>query len=318
MPQTFVISDESINSYGTRILTEGIDLSLFLNNPIMLWMHSRAIWGSRKDDVLPIGRWENIRVEGTQLLADAVFDENDEFAMKIKSKVDGGFIKMASANFDIIATSDDASVLEKGQTRPTIIKSLLKEVSLVDIGGNRNALILFDAFGKEIKFADGEDNHLLPLLSEIKLSDNNMKFNEQIAQVLKLSDNASEAEILLAVQQSAQNAIKLADLQEQVTTLTNAKSELEVKLKAFEDAEKLAEETKRIELVDGAIASKKITAGEKDAFMKLAAADFDSTKKILDGMKGVTELGVQNHGGEVKLSAWDKRQQEINEKNKNR
>ena len=311
MPQTFVISDESINSYGTRILTEGIDLSLFQNNPIMLWMHSRATWGARKDDILPIGRWENIRIEGTQLLADPVFDENDDFAMKIKSKVDGGFIKMASANFDIVATSEDVAVLEKGQTRPTIIQSLLKEVSLVDIGGNRNALILFDEFGVEIKLADGEDNHLLPLLSEINLFDN-MKFQEQITQVLKLSDGASEAEILLAVQQSAQNAIKLADLQGQVTTLAGEKTALELKLKGFEDAEKAAEETKRVELVDGAIAAKKITAAEKESFLKLATADFDSTKKILDGMTGVTELGDKTHG-DVKLSAFDQRMKEINE-----
>lgn len=312
MPQSFVISDESINSFGTRILTGGIDLSLFRNNSIMLWMHSRATWGARKDDVLPIGRWENIRIEGTQLLADPVFDENDDFAMKIKSKVDGGFIKMASANFDIVATSEDPSVLEKGQTRPTIIQSLLKEVSLVDIGGNRNALILNDAFGREIKLADGEENHLLPLLTEINLNDN-MKLIEQIAQVLKLADSAPEAEILLAVQQSATNAIKLADAQGQVTTLTTEKTALELKLKGFEDAEKAAEETKRIALVDGAIAAKKITADKKETYLKLAASNYDETKTILDGMTGVTEPGTGSAGGEVKLSAWDARMKEINE-----
>lgn len=45
------------------MLTSGADLSVFKNNPVMLLNHD--------DWDLPIGRWENIRVEGTQILADA-------------------------------------------------------------------------------------------------------------------------------------------------------------------------------------------------------------------------------------------------------
>ena len=55
------------------MLTSGADLSVFKNNPVMLLNHD--------DWDLPIGRWENIRVEGTQILADAVFDEDDERAV---------------------------------------------------------------------------------------------------------------------------------------------------------------------------------------------------------------------------------------------
>ena len=39
---TFVISDESVNSYGKVILTDGIDISQFERNPVMLYMHERA------------------------------------------------------------------------------------------------------------------------------------------------------------------------------------------------------------------------------------------------------------------------------------
>ena len=52
------------------MLTSGADLSVFENNPVMLLNHD--------DWDLPIGRWENIRIEGTRILADAVFDEDDE------------------------------------------------------------------------------------------------------------------------------------------------------------------------------------------------------------------------------------------------
>lgn len=56
MAYTFLLSDETINSYGTRVLTAGIRLENFLKNPIMLWNHTRA-WSDKEDQILPIGRW---------------------------------------------------------------------------------------------------------------------------------------------------------------------------------------------------------------------------------------------------------------------
>ena len=309
-PYTFVLSDESINSYGFRVLTAGIDLKDFKKNPIMFWNHSRT-WRGSSDEILPIGRWDNIRVEGTRLLADAVFDEKDEFAQKIKSKVDQKIINMASAGFNVVATSEDPAALEKGQTRPTVIKCRMKEASVVDIGSNKNALHLYDEFGSEINLSDRDNNHLLPLLSDIQNQQTDMKLQEQIAQVLKLSDNASEADILTAVQNSANAAIQLADLNGQITTLKAEKTNLETELQGYKDAEKEAETQERIDLVDQAIAAKKITASEKETYLALAEKDFENTKKILDAKEGVTELGEED-GGEVKLSAWDARMNEIN------
>lgn len=311
-PYSFVLSDESLNSYGFRFLTDGIDTSLFEKNPIALWVHARSYGWNKNAEPLPIGKWVNIRKDGKKLVADLEFDEDDEFAVSLMRKVEKGIINMVSIGARAITTSDDPSVLIKGQTRPTVVQSLLMECSLVDIGANRNALRLQDEFGTDINLSDRDGNHLLPLLSDIQHLNNDMELQEQIIQVLKLSDKATPAEILLACQTAAANSLKLADLQGQVTTLTGEKSALELKLKGFEDAEKAAEETKRVELVDGAIAAKKITAAEKESFLKLATADFDSTKKILDGMTGVTELGDKTHG-DVKLSAFDQRMKEINE-----
>jgi len=319
-PYSFVLSDESLNSYGFRFLTEGIDTSLFEKNPIALWVHARAYGWNKNTEPLPIGKWVNIRKDGKKLVADLEFDEDDEFAVSLMRKVDKGIINMVSIGARAITTSDDPAVLVKGQTRPTVVQSLLMECSLVDIGANRNALRLQDEFGQDINLSDRDGNHLLPLLADIQHLNDDMKFSEQIAQVLKLSDGASEAEILLAVQQSAANAIKLADLQGQVTNLTNEKTALEVKLKGFEDAQKAADKAKRVELVDGAIAAKKITASQKETYLKFAEADFEGTKAILEGMKGVSELGgsAGSPDGGMKLSAWDARQKEINDNLKNR
>lgn len=58
MPKkTFILHDETVNTQGFRMLTSGADLSVFENNPVMLLNHD--------DWNMPIGRWENIRVEGT-------------------------------------------------------------------------------------------------------------------------------------------------------------------------------------------------------------------------------------------------------------
>ena len=68
--KTFILHDESLNSKGFRMLTAGANLTEFRKNPVMLLMHD--------DYNMPIGRWENIRVEGTKILAEPVFDEKDQ------------------------------------------------------------------------------------------------------------------------------------------------------------------------------------------------------------------------------------------------
>lgn len=312
----FLISDESVNSYGFRVLTEGIDTSLFEKNPIALWMHKRP-WGWDKErEPLPIGKWE-LAWEGKKLYGYLTFDEDDEFAVKLKNKVDKGIINMVSPGLQLIATSEDRGVLLKGQTRPTVVKCMLLEVSLVDRGSNYNALRLQDITGSEINLSDSNSNHLLPLLNDIKNQNDNMEFKTLVAKAVNLTADASEADILAAVQNAVQKNVELVDLSGQITTLSDEKKELQDQLKVFEDAEKQAEDQKRIDLVDGAVAAKKITASEKETYLSLAAKDFDSTKKILDGMQGTKELD-DNGGSEVTLSAWDQRMNEINKNLKNR
>lgn len=81
--KSFVLHDESVNTYGFRMLTSGANLEEFKKNPVMLLNHN--------DYALPIGRWENIRIVGTQILADPVFDMNDERGREVERKVREGF-----------------------------------------------------------------------------------------------------------------------------------------------------------------------------------------------------------------------------------
>ena len=43
MAKRIVISDESVNCYGTWISTAGMDISQYERNPVLLWMHWRGV-----------------------------------------------------------------------------------------------------------------------------------------------------------------------------------------------------------------------------------------------------------------------------------
>lgn len=289
-PLTFILSDESINSYGTRIITSGIDLSLFKRNPIMLWNHFRT-WSGKTDEVLPIGRWDNIRKEDNKLMADAVFDVKDEFAQKIKSKVEQGIINMASIGINIIVTSEDKSVLLPGQTRPTVLKSLIREASVCDIASNRNALRLYDDDGSEINFSDNSNNHLLPLLTtqdKQKQNDTNMNLSEQLASVLGLKETPTETLLLSHIK-------ALAD--------ENA---------TFKQAEIDRKKSERDTYLKDAVKARKITANQVAQYGKLYDADPDSTRAIVDNLPAAVDLseGSDKGSGEKTYeagSAWNEK-----------
>ena len=127
------ISNERLNSYGTRVLTAGVDVEQYNRNPVLLYMHQRG-------DV--IGIVKDLRVEGSDITGELVFDEATELSQRCKKQWEFGSLKMVSAGLDILELSDDPSQLVPGQTRPTVTKSKLFEVSLVDIGANDDAIVL--------------------------------------------------------------------------------------------------------------------------------------------------------------------------------
>lgn len=246
-----VISNQSLNSYGSRIMTAGIDIKQYKKNPIVLWMHIRPVIGS-KEEPLPIGRMENIRVEGENLVGDIVFDENDDFARKIKGKYDGGFLNMVSAGLDIVELSEDEQYLLPGQTRMTVVKSKLREVSCVDIGANDDSLVDTTLYYKEQVIdmnKNDQANEVIPLLKN-RLDNNNKKAKKmnEILKALNLKEGATEEMSVKAI------------------------NSLKEKAARGEEVEKLfnQEKKKRIELmVSKAVEEKKIDADKKDQFINI-------------------------------------------------
>lgn len=123
----FVISDGSLDRHGTRINPKGWDLSAFKRNPIALFGHSGGF---------PIGRWENIRVEGDRLLGRLVMASKGTSARidELASLVEQGILRAVSVGFAITKYG------APGKSQYDIDQQELLEVSLVSVPSNTNAI----------------------------------------------------------------------------------------------------------------------------------------------------------------------------------
>lgn len=139
----FLITDESINRYGWRLLVGGIDLSGFLKNPVCCVQHDTYS--------IPVGRWTNMRTEDGKLLGTLEFDRNDPEAVKLYWKYQDGYMNAVSLNVVPVEESDALQYLLQGQQFPTLVRSELLEVSLVTLPGQKNAIKLSTPEGGDYK-----------------------------------------------------------------------------------------------------------------------------------------------------------------------
>lgn len=295
MPKSFVLHDESINTQGFRMLTAGCDLTEFKKNPVMLYNHN--------DWSRPIGRWENIRIEGGKILADPVFDMEDKRengGAEIASQVERDFIRMASIGaWPPDEVDDDPYRWTSGQYRPTITKWRAREASITPIGANHNALAFYDKDGKILDLTDSTAVvRLMDLQANKQLSD--IKMNELNA-ILKLSDTATLAEQATAVRTLVSERDRLKS---ENVTLADTVSKMNEAAKAAKKAEAIA-------LTDAAIKDGRIDAKSKDNYIKLFDLDFETTKASLEALprrKSVTEQIESAAGAEsVELADLQKK-----------
>jgi HK97 family phage prohead protease len=227
------------------VLTSGIDTAQFERNPVLLYDH--------RDWDMPPGRWGGLRKDGARLVAVPEFDENDEKARELKSKVEGGYVNMASIGVVPIEWSEDPELMLPGQTGPTLTKCRLREISITPFGSNLNALRLYDDEGNKLNLND---------YSQIKIEKNTQKMNDIkiIAGALDLSEKATEAEVVKTALELKEKNAKQA---EKIAKLEAERKELSDRV---DNAEK---ET----LLSAAVADKRISEKEKAVFLKLSVED---------------------------------------------
>lgn len=216
----FIISDESVNRYGYRILSRGMSTISFEKNPVVFYNHGTYN--------LPIGKGKDLRHEpdGTITL-DIDFDTEDEQALAVQKKAERGFLNACSVGIDVLETSADAAFVLAGQTRPTVTRSELLELSICGIPGNRNALRLNGVQTENIE-------HILPRINQQK----ELKM-KRVFEQLGLPETATEEDILAQLA-----ALETDDIQDIDSVLTRLDAidkkitELSANKKAIEKTEK--------------------------------------------------------------------------------
>lgn len=141
-------TDSSVNSYGYRLLTEGYLLAEYQKNPIGYFMHLR--------DTGVLVKWVDFRKDGDVVLAKPCVNLNHPRGQQTVEEIENGFLNGASVgNIVAIEFSDDPADYLPNQTGPTVKKWYHRELSLVDIPGNFNALTdLVDEKGNPLNLAD--------------------------------------------------------------------------------------------------------------------------------------------------------------------
>lgn len=275
MPKPFVFNDQNqANSYGFRILTAGISLKRFKNNPMMLDQHYNSTQAV-------LGKWENVSVDNDLLLGEPVFDIEDKDALKVSGKVERGFIN--SCSMGITFKPSDLKIIG---TELIMEKCELYECSIVAVPSNANSIRLYAEGGELLK--DEEIKQLCLALQPIEGETQNLDLNP-IHDMKKITLTLA---VLTALSfDKATPEVDVEAVEAAVLSLSNKNAELSAKLLAIESESEKAHELAIENMVSLAITEGRIPATKKEDFVKLAALNFDLAKSTLEGIPAKVTLG---------------------------
>jgi hypothetical protein len=282
MIHDFVINTENVNGYQYRILTDGIDTTQYLRNPVVLYLHNREERGENKGGEV-IGRCVKLAVEDSKLIASIEFDESEEFSKKIAKKVAGGFIRMASMYAEVIAASSEPELVKEGQMYETVTKCKLIEISIVPIGGNDDAL----------KLSKNEGEVKLNKLKLLNIKKEDMSEFKTIALALALSADTPESVLLETI-----TSVKLAK-----ETAEKKVVELQAQIQGIHttDATVLVKKAVQLGLIPESLEASQIKAfdtdfeGQKVILSKLIADKESANLTGADGSK-IKEVVLSGKG----------------------
>jgi len=312
-PITFVLLDGSKTTYDVCVSVDGVDTTQFEKNPVMFYQHN--------DWNMPVGRWENIRKEKGQLLADAIFDtaDTDKDVQRMINKVQNGFIKMASCGLvDLECSNDPSMQCSDGDTCCMVVtKCRLREVSIVSIGSNNNAIRLFDNDGKEIDIKKDAGLKLSDFIVKPKIEIMSKKY----LTLLNLSDTATEADIDAKVELLLSDKVKVENNleAEKLKSAANLKlaNERKIELDALQLADKTEKTAAFTSSVDEAIKdgrlSEKADGSVKTSLLNLFDKDPASATNLVQSLPTREKAAINL--GDTGKTAWQIRQEEIDAAN---
>ena len=276
MPKPFVFNDENqANSYGFRILTAGISLKRFKNNPVMLDQHYNSTSAV-------LGLWENLTIDKALLLGEPVFDIEDEDALKISGKVERNIIK--SCSMGITFKREDLKIIGE---ELIMTKCELYECSIVAVPSNANSIRLYASeTGQLLK--DEEVQQLCLALQPIEGETQNLDLNP-IHDMKKITLTLA---VLTALSfDKATPEVDVEAVESAVLKLSQDNATMTAKLLALETEKENAATLAIENMVSLAITEGRIPATKKEDFVKLATLNFELAKSTLEGIPAKVTLG---------------------------
>lgn len=276
--KVFVLSDERVvNSYGFRVLTAGISLERFKNNPICLNDHRNST-----KDVL--GTWQNITKDEHTLRASPKFDTEDADGKEVVRKVNNGTLKGCSIG---ISFEPENMVVIDGIL--TVTQCELLEASICAVPSNSASIVLYNKDKKQL--TESEVKTLChEATKEFKPKNKPMK---ELTTHLQLEDNANETAIL--------NAVK--GIEAKLTASQNENATLKAENEALKKAET---ERKQAELnaeLEAAVKDGRIDEKGKAPILELS---HDAAMKLLKSLPARQNIGGRINGTESQLDRYDK------------
>ena len=267
------LTNDSLNSYGSRILTAGVDITQYEKNPVLLYMHERG---------QVIGYIKDIEKTDDEITGELVFDEASELSKQCKQQYEFGSIRMVSVGVDVIESSAEPQYLLPGQQYATITKSKLYEVSLVDIGANDDAIRL-RRNGELLTMSDAGAVLALPTIKTNTMDEKTLKMSE-VAEKLGLKTDATEEQVF-----------------ERIETM---RKECDMALEALNKAnEKLLANA-----VDKAISEKRIEESKREHFVNLGKeVGIDMLNQTLEAiaLPHASVIASIEHTDNQVTASWD-------------
>lgn len=176
-PIRIVASNEDVDRYGDIVRASGWELTNFRKNPVLLFGHnSRA---------LPVGRVLRIEVEGTRLVADLEFmdEETSKESAQVERMLRAGFLNASSVGFS--PTKTPKRILDENNEWTggyEFVGQELMELSIVPVPALASALVVSRSFMDREQFAR-ELDALNIIATDV------VRHNEYRARLLAVSGN---------------------------------------------------------------------------------------------------------------------------------
>ncbi len=272
----FIVNDETKkNSHGFYLLNAGGRFDRFTENPVMLYNH---------DLKELIGKWDNLHTEDRCLIAEPDFDEVDEYALKIKGKVDRGYLRGASPGIIILAAEWRENPVTH-EMEIYVTEWELFEVSVVSVPSNAGALTL-KVYDSNHAFVS-DDKIQCHVENIIRLSIDNQSTNLKVKEmdIIKLT---AEAFVALGLNEGA-------DASALSSAIVSLKKKADDSAAELDKYKKEAEEQKKKEaedIVELAIKEGRIDATQKEDFISLALSNPKVAKTTLAAIPAKKSLSA--------------------------